>query len=418
MFMPKARYRFYGSPVNYASAFGHAIKIRKYDYRRAVETEVASMLGIKHALCVPQARFGLYLVFARLITPERPNVVMSPYTIHDVVNMVLCAGGQPVFADIEAETCNIDAAQVRDLVDDHTAAVMVTHLHGLACDIGQIRSICDESGVPLVEDAAQAFGARVGGQFLGSFGDASVFSFGRAKNVNAFYGGMVVTRNATLAESIRREVDSLPNESTKKLIKRMANCLLGDILTAPPVYSWLTFKVFRYGAIKGVDAVNKVVQTENNPVRKEKLPATYRRQLTQMQARLIQRQLPKLDRDTQARLQMARIYHEGLSGQEGVILPPWREDGSHIYLQFPIQVEDRWDYVRYMMRHGRDLAIQHMRSAAELDIFQDFFKECPNARSTADRLVLLPTYPGYGELEVRENVRVTLQYLQHSRMPG
>ena len=418
MFTPRARYRFYGSPSNYLSAFSHAIKPGKCDYRAGIESEVASMLGVNHAICVPQARFGLYLILARLVTSERPNVVMSPYTIHDVVNMVLCAGGQPVFADIEPETCNIDAGQVRDLVDDHTAAVMVTHLHGLACDIGQIRKICDERGVPLIEDGAQAFGARSGGQFVGSFGDASVFSFGRAKNINAFYGGMVVTRNAALAESIRREVDTLPNESTPKLMKRIANCLLGDTLTARPIYSWLTFKIFRYGAIKGINAVNKVVQTENNPIRKEELPATYRRQLTQMQARLIQRQLPKLDRDTQTRLHMARIYHEGLSGQEGVILPPWREDGSHIYLQFPIQVEDRWDYVRYMMRHGRDLAIQHMRSAAELEIFKDFFKECPNARYTADRLVLLPTYPGYGEREVRENVRVTLQYLQQHRIPG
>lgn len=412
MFTPRARYRFYGSPGNYLSAVSYAIKAGGRDYRRALEAEVARQVGVGHAVCVPQARFGLHLVFARLLSPEHPKVVMSPYTIHDVVNMVLSAGGQPVFADIELETCNIDAAQVERLIDERTGAVMITHLHGLACDVERIRAICEARGVPLVEDAAQAFGARVNGRLLGGFGHAGVFSFGRAKNINAFYGGMVVTPDAALAESIRREVDALPDENTKKLVKRIAHCAVGDIVTAPPIYSWLTFKVFRYGAIKGVESVNKVVQTENNPVRREELPEAYRRRLTQMQARLILEQLPQVDRNTQARLRMARIYHEGLRGQQGILLPPWREDGSHIYLQFPVQVEDRWHYVRYMMRNGRDLAIQHMTSAADLDVFKDFHADCPNARRTADRLVLLPTYPAYGEDEVHKNVRVTLDYLR------
>src|SRR5438477_483738 len=80
---------------------------------------------------------------------------------------------------------------LRALVGPHTGAVMVTHLHGCACDIETIAATCREAGVPLVEDASQSFGARVGGKRLGTFGRASVFSFGMAKNVNAFYGGLV-----------------------------------------------------------------------------------------------------------------------------------------------------------------------------------------------------------------------------------
>lgn len=412
MFTPKARYRFYGSPANYFSALSHTLKGGDRDYRRELEEEVARLIGVGHAICVPQARFGLHLVFKNLLTPERPNVVMSPYTIHDVVNMVLAAGGRPVWADIESATCNVDAAEIEKLIDERTGAVMITHLHGLACDVERIRAICDARGVPLVEDSAQAFGARVAGRRVGSVGDAGVFSFGRAKNINAFYGGMVVTHSAPLAAAIRREVDALPDENSKKLVKRIAHCAIGDVATSQPIYPWLTFNVFRYGAIKGVESVNKVVQTENNPVRRETLPPAYRRRLTQMQARIIREQLPAVDGNTETRLRMARIYHEGLKDQPGILLPPWREDGSHIYLQYPVQLEDRWDYVRYMMRRGRDLSIQHMTSASDLEIFKDFYRDCPQARSTADRLVLLPTYPGYGEAEVRANVKVTLDYLR------
>jgi perosamine synthetase len=415
VFTPKARYRFYGSPTNYvtaarqavASALGNGI-----DYRDSLERRVAELVGVDHAICVPQARFGLYLAFARLLTPERPEVIMSPYTIHDVVNMVLCAGGRPVYADIEAETCNIDAARIEELVTPRTGAVMITHLHGLACDVTRIAAMCARRGVPLVEDTAQAFGARVGGRWLGSFGQAGVFSFGRAKNVNAFYGGMVVTSDAALAGAVRAELAGLPDEDAGKLAKRIAHCVVGDLMTVPPVFSPMTFKLFRFGAVNGVKAVNKIVQTEDDPRRKQALPEPYRRRMTSLQARLVLEQLPALDDNTRRRLELARIYQDGLAGMAGIRLPPWREDGSHIYLQYPVQLEDRWDYVRYMMRHGRDLAIQHMASAAELEVFKDFARDCPNARATAERLVLLPTYPGYGADEAQKNVEVTRAYLR------
>lgn len=415
MFAPRARYRFYGGVANYTSTVGHAVGSLfgpAEDYRDLLEKRVAKMVGVTHAICVPQARFGIYLILAKLLTPERPNVVMSPYTIHDVVNMVVCAGGKPVFADIDPQTCNIDAAEIERLIDDQTGAVMITHLHGLACDVERIQSLCSARGIALIEDAAQSFGVRVGGKLLGGFGKAGVFSFGRAKNINAFYGGMIVTSDASLAQSIREEIAAYPEEDSNKLFKRIVHCAIGDVATLPPIYSWLTFNVFRYGAVRGVESVNKVVQTENNPVRKEKLPETYKRRLTQLQARLILAQLPTVDHNSQIRVNMARIYHEGLAGQPGIQLPPWREDGSHIYLQYPVQLADRWSYVRFMMTHGRDLAIQHMTTTANLEIFKDFASDCPMARLTAERVVLLPTYPRYGEAEVRANVKVTIEYLK------
>jgi perosamine synthetase len=414
LFTPRARFRFYGSPGNYLSAARHATLGalgRDEDGRELLERYVAELIGVEHAICVPQARFGLYLTFVQLLTPERPEVVMSPYTIHDVVNMVLLAGGRPVFCDIERDTCNIDATKIEPLLNERTGAVMITHLHGLACDVERVMQVCDARGVPVIEDAAQAFGTRVGGRLLGGFGRAGVFSFGRAKNVNAFYGGMVVTPDAALAAAIRAELAELPDEDSRKLVKRIAHCVVGDLMTIPPVFSPLTFQVFRFGAVNGVKAVNKIVQTEDDPKRKDALPEAYRRRLTSMQAHIIYEQLPAVDELTRRRLALARIYNDGLSGLPGVRLPPWREDGSHIYLQYPIQLEDRWDYVRYMMRRGRDLAIQHMTSAAELEVFAAFKRDCPEARATSESLVLLPTYPTYNADEAHRNVEVTRAYL-------
>lgn len=72
----------------------------------------------------------------------------------------------------------MDPADLERLVDADTGAVLVTHLHGLACDMDRISAFCRTRGVPLVEDAAQAFGARFGGRPVGTFGDVGVYSFG------------------------------------------------------------------------------------------------------------------------------------------------------------------------------------------------------------------------------------------------
>src|SRR5204863_3172195 len=96
--------------------------------------------------------------------------ILSPYTLYDVVNMVLAAGGIPCFADIDEDTCNISALEVERLVGPETGAVMVTHLHGLVGSLDRINAICEQRGVPLVEDACQAFGARHGGRRAGTIG--------------------------------------------------------------------------------------------------------------------------------------------------------------------------------------------------------------------------------------------------------
>ena len=107
------------------------------------------------------ARVGIYLALKHLIRKGQ-KVILSPYTISDVVNMVLCAGGVPVFADIEeGGSCNIDAAIVADLLDTekNIGAVLVSHFYGLVCNLAPILAKCGEKRIPVIEDAAQAFGA-------------------------------------------------------------------------------------------------------------------------------------------------------------------------------------------------------------------------------------------------------------------
>jgi dTDP-4-amino-4,6-dideoxygalactose transaminase len=147
----------------------------------------------------PRARVAIHLAVKGLIRPGQ-KVVLSPYTIADVVNVVVAAGGVPVFADIERETCNVDPAEIEKLVDGDTGAVLVTHLHGLACDMDVIPRLTSERGVPLIEDAAQAFGA----DGVARTGICSTFSFFPTKNLFALGdGGLVTSLDEDTADRIR-----------------------------------------------------------------------------------------------------------------------------------------------------------------------------------------------------------------------
>ena len=407
---PLPRYRLYDDPVTYATIARELAtgRWKSGDAPSELEKSLAS-LGTPHAVVTPRARVAIHLAVKALIRPGQ-KVVLSPYTIADVVNVVVAAGGVPVFADIERETCNVDPAEIEKLVDRDTGAVMITHLHGLACDMDVIPRICTERGVALIEDAAQAFGARFGGRPVGSFGDVGIFSFGKYKNVNAFLGGVLTTRHAEVAERARAELSAWPLQDLGGYLSEVGHGLATDVATWPPLFRAFTFWVFRFAFLQELSILNRQVSFDNDPELRTELPEHYRRRLTPLQARLVLRQLARVDELTRERIERARAYHEGLKDVRELLVAPLRTDFSHMYTYFPVQADDRNALLRHLMRSGRDVAGQHIKNCADFPAFSTWYRDCPNARKTANAVVLLPTYPRYSLREVDENVRVIREY--------
>ena len=402
---PLPRYRIYTTVSDYREVVRSVVRSASFkgDDCRRLEDDVCRHQSVDHAVCAPMARVGIYLAVKALVRPGR-KVVLSPYTLADVVNMVICAGGVPVFADVERDTGNINPGQIDTLIDGETDAVLVTHLHGLVCDMPAITEICRRRGVKLIEDCAQALGAHLGGQTVGTFGDAGVYSFGLYKNVNAFFGGMLVAGDRAVADAAREMMADWPAQDLTILLKRIGYAAMTDIATLPAVFKTFTYWIFRYGFLRGVSAINRQVLVDKNPQVKTSLPASYARNLTPLQARLVRRQLPNVGRLVARRVEAARLYHEGLQGLPDVIQPPFKDDGSHTYLYYPLQVPDRQALLRHMFAHGRDVAIQHLRNCADVPCFADHARDCPNARAVAESNILLPTYPRYSSTEVRRNI--------------
>jgi dTDP-4-amino-4,6-dideoxygalactose transaminase len=169
------------------------------------EREFARYHRAAECVAVGSGTEALHLALWAMGIGPGDRVITVPYTFFATVEAILLAGAEPVFADIEPETCTLDPAAFESAVKRTGArAVIPVHLYGHPARMDEIAGIAGRAGCEILEDAAQAHGARIGWTFVGSFGRAAAFSFYPSKNLGAFgEAGAVLTRDPALAARMR-----------------------------------------------------------------------------------------------------------------------------------------------------------------------------------------------------------------------
>ena len=176
-------------------------KLSKGQHLRAFEEATAQYLGIKHAVGVSNATTGLMLIYQALgLTGE---VVVPSFTFMATVSALRWVGARPVFSDVDRETTNLDPAAAEASLTPRTTAVVAVHNHGNPADVDQLQTVADRHGLPLIFDAAHAFGSLYQGKRIGPQGFANVFSLSPTKLLVAGEGGVVATDDDRLAEKVR-----------------------------------------------------------------------------------------------------------------------------------------------------------------------------------------------------------------------
>ena len=170
----------------------------------AFEKAFAEYLGVSHAIGVGNGLDALVLSLRALGIGEGDEVVGPSNTFIATALAVTYAGAKPVFAEPVLSTYTIDPAGIAEKSTEQTKAIIPVHLYGLPCDLDPILELAKKRGLYVIEDAAQAHGARYKGKRVGSFGDLSGFSFYPGKNLGALGdAGAVVTNDPVLAEKVR-----------------------------------------------------------------------------------------------------------------------------------------------------------------------------------------------------------------------
>lgn len=171
----------------------------------AFESEVAKYLNVPAAIGVSNGTDAIWLSLKALGVGPGDKVLTTPFTFFATISAIMNTGATPVFADIDPKTFNIDPKKVEAALADHKVkAMIVVHLYGQAADMDELNEIAKRHGVGIVEDAAQAIGARYREKNVGALGDFASFSFFPSKNLGGIGdGGLVTTKDSAGAERIK-----------------------------------------------------------------------------------------------------------------------------------------------------------------------------------------------------------------------
>ena len=312
------------------------------------EEEFAKFIGVKHALAVANGTIALELILKALGIGPGDEVIVPDFTFIATASTVLMVGAKPVFADIELDTYTIDINDMQNKITNRTKAVVAVHLYGHPANVKALKEICDDKGIYLIEDSAQAHGAKAFGKYVGSFGIASAFSFYATKNLTTGEGGMITTDDDNLANIIKL----LRNHGQER---RYYHVMLGG---------------------------------------------NYR--MSEIHAAIGLAQLRKLEFMNRRREELAKAYIKRLSNVSWLKLPkvmPW---AKHVWHLFVIWVKDGAPMDRdrlsvYLKEKGIETVVHYPRPLHEQPVFKKLGLskrvKCPNAEEASKHVLSLPLHP-------------------------
>ena len=201
----KAQYKTYKREV--VRAINEVCESQSFILGQAVaefEERIAAYCGSKYAIGVSSGTDALLVSLMALEIGPGDEVITTPFTFFATAGSIARVGAKPVFVDVDADSYNIDVRRIEKKITENTRAIMPVHLFGQAAQIKPIMEIARQHHLAVIEDAAQAMGAKQDGVKCGNFGICGCFSFYPSKNLGGFGdGGLVTTNSKTLAEKIK-----------------------------------------------------------------------------------------------------------------------------------------------------------------------------------------------------------------------
>ncbi|MCK9630279.1 MAG: DegT/DnrJ/EryC1/StrS family aminotransferase [Methanoregula sp.] len=317
----------------------------------AFERKIAEYVGTKYCLTFNSGTSALHAALLSYGIGIGDEVIIPSFTFIATANAPKFVGATPVFADIEDATFGLDPADVEAKITPRTKAIVPIHFGGFPCQVRELRKIADEHDIVLIEDAAEAMGATVGGRYVGTFGDSSILSFCQNKIITTGEGGAVVTDNRDLYEKM-------------KLVRSHGRPDTLDYFS--------TIEVLDYVSLG------------------------YNFRISTMTAALGIAQLDKIGRLIGIRKSDAAYYRAGLAEVPGVVVPPEQPDTVSVYQLFSIRAKKRDALMKYLEGKGIMTKI-YFPPVHKTHYYQNVLRytsSLPMTDTVSGDIVSLPFYPG------------------------
>jgi perosamine synthetase len=332
------------------------------------EAGTAEYIGSKYCLTFNSGTSALHTALIAHGIGSGDEVVVPSFTFIATANAPLFVGAKPVFADIEESTLGLSPDSVLEQISEKTKAIIPVHFGGCPCQIRELREIADDHNLVLIEDAAEAFGASIGGGMVGTFGDSAMLSFCQNKVITTGEGGALVTDSRDLYEQA-------------KLIRSHGRLETADYFSSYQSMDYVTLG--------------------------------YNFRLSNITAALGLAQLRKVDAIITMRKAIAALYTTLLREKVSDISVMSPLDGyTHVHQLFSVRVPDRDGLMKYLAEQGIMSKIyfnpvhltHHYRSVLGYEV------SLPITEMVAGDILSLPIYPGMPENDIKQVVQVIAEY--------
>ncbi|PXA04758.1 transcriptional regulator [Coraliomargarita sinensis] len=338
------------------------------------EHGIADYCGVKHAIGVSSGTDALIVAMMAMGIGEGDEVITTPYTFFGTVGSIVRLGAKPVFVDIEPDSFNLDVSRIEAAITPKTRAIAPVHLFGQMAPMQSINRLAREHDLLVIEDAAQAIGAKQNGRPACSFGHIGCLSFFPTKNLGGFGdGGMVVTDDADYA-SISQQLRNHGME--------------------PKYYHARVGGNFRLDALQAAVLNVKLQHLDRWHEQRRENAALYRQRFEEAG---LNREVTQLDS----------------SLERGIVLPSEREGNYHIYNQYVIYSEERDALMAHLKANDVGCEIYYPLALHEQECFRllayskgDF----PHAERAAAMSLALPIYPDLSPKMIERVVEVIADF--------
>lgn len=358
-------------------------------------TAVIEQIGNPNCFLVSSGRAGLALILMAMKQMSgRKKVIVPAYVCPTVVQSVVTAGLQPVFCDMSPETLDFDQHALKQLIDSDTLAVVPVHLYGWAQDVGELVETGKRENFFVIEDAAQAFGAKFDGRMVGNLGDAGYYSMGRGKCIPVGHGGIITIKDQ-LIPALKSVIDS---EGLKPHSFDLTSLVmfLGYAFATHPRGWWLISRTQWNPADAGMDL--------------EELPPISIKGLSAVQAGIGTSILRRLGTVQATAAKNAQKIIEQLSEFNYVNIPRINPEAEPVFLRLPV-VLDHEDRATRIFNGLNQVGVGVSRSYSQTipELYAKDFPtsgEYPGASRLARCLLTLPTHAYLREEDIDRMIKV------------
>jgi dTDP-4-amino-4,6-dideoxygalactose transaminase len=356
------------------------------------EAEAAAAFGAQRAVATGSGREALAMILRGLEVPAGAEVLLPALTFGAVPETIAKLGLVPVFVDADPETAQMDPDDLDRRLGPRSKVVIATHLMGHPCRIESIVELCEDRGMHVVEDFAQAAGATVGGKPVGSFGIAGFTSLETVKPLAAFGGGLITTRNHDLGQRLCAMAALLPRSRRRKLVGKVALGHVETLLARPLAFTWLGWPLMMtFGS-------ENLVQRYK---RGKKGAGSHHARLHPAQACVALASLRSLRAHVARRRQWAETLLSMLG--EGPWRPGLGPDDASAWYQLVVRSSRADECARSCMRRGVDVGTGVLTDLSG--------GRCREAARLSSEAIQLPCHPDLDEDDLRIVARTVEEWL-------